>query len=93
MIDLKEVRSVTEFQRNMKEYVGRLKENKKPLVLTVNGRAELVVQDAESYQLILERLERAETIASIRRGMKDAEAGRMIPLDDAAAKLRAKHGL
>lgn len=93
MIDLREVRSVTEFQRNIKDYVIRLKEKKTPLVLTVNGRAELVVQDAESYQLLLERLERAETVAAIRRGMKDAEAGRMIPLKDAAAKLRAKHGL
>ena len=93
MIDLREVRSVTEFQRNIKEYVGRLKENKIPLVLTVNGRAELVVQDAESYQLILERLDRAETVAAIRRGIQDAEEGRMIPLKDAAAKIRAKHGL
>ena len=92
MIDLREVRSVTEFQRNIKDYVIRLKEKKTPLVLTVNGRAELVVQDAESYQLILERLERAETVAAIRRGMKDAEEGRMIPLKDAEAKLRAKHG-
>lgn len=67
MIDLREVRSVTEFQRNIKDYIRRLKENKTPLVLTVNGRAELIVQDAESYQLILERLERAETLAAIRR--------------------------
>ncbi len=93
MIDLREVRSVTEFQRNIKDYVGRLKQNKTPLVLTVNGRAELVVQDAGSYQLILERLERAETIAAIRRGMSVAYEGRMMPLEDAAAKLRAKHGL
>jgi prevent-host-death family protein len=92
MIDLREVRSVTEFQRNIKDYVGRLKENKTPLVLTVNGRAELVVQDAESYQLILERLERAETVAAIRRGMQDAEEGRSMPLDEAVAKLRTKHG-
>ena len=92
MIDLREVRSVTEFQRNIKDYVVRLKEKKTPLVLTVNGRAELVVQDAESYQLMLDRLERAETVAAIRRGMKDAEEGRMIPLDEAVAKLRAKHG-
>lgn len=93
MIDLREVRSVTEFQRNIKDYVGRLKENKTPLVLTINGRAELVVQDAESYQLMLERLERAETIAAIRSGLKDAEEGRMETLEDAAAALRAKHGL
>jgi PHD/YefM family antitoxin component YafN of YafNO toxin-antitoxin module len=93
MIDLREVRSVTEFQRNIHDYVGQLKAKKTPLVLTVNGRAELVVQDAESYQEILDRLERAETIASIRRGMKDADEGRMMPLEDAVSKLRAKHGL
>lgn len=92
MIDLREVRSVTEFQRNIKEYVGRLKQNKTPLVLTVNGRAELVVQDAESYQLMLDRLERAETVAAIRRGIKDAEEGRMMPFEEAVSKLREKHG-
>jgi prevent-host-death family protein len=92
MIDLREVRSVTEFQRNIKDYVGRLKENKTPLVLTVNGRAELVVQDAESYQLLLERLERAETLASIRRGMEQFDRGEGIPLDQAEERLRKKHG-
>ena len=92
MIDLREVRSVTEFQRNIKDYVGRLKENKTPLVLTVNGRAELVVQDAESYQLILERLERAETLASIRRGMEQFDRGEGIQLDQAEEQLRKKHG-
>src|ERR1039457_6435116 len=92
MIDLREVRSITEFQRNIKDYVGRLKENKTPLVLTVNGRAELVVQDAESYQIILERLDRAETLAAIRRGMEQFERREAIPLNRAEDEIRAKHG-
>jgi prevent-host-death family protein len=92
VIDLREIRSVTEFQRNIKEYVGQLKEKKTPLVLTVNGRAELVVQDAESYQLMLDRLERAETVAAIRRGMEQAERGESIPLEEAEKRLRKKHG-
>lgn len=92
MIDLREVRSVTEFQRNIKDYVGRLKEKKTPLVLTVNGRAEIVVQDAESYQLMLERLERAETVAAIRHGIEQAERGEAIPLEEAEKQLRNKHG-
>src|SRR2546427_4540188 len=75
MIDLREVRSVTEFQRNLKDYIGRLKDKKTPLVLTVNGRAKLVVQDAESYQALLDRLERAETMAAIRQGMEQLERG------------------
>ena len=92
MIDLREVRSVTEFQRNIKDYVVRLKEKKTPLVLTVNGRAELVVQDAESYQLMLDRLERAETVAAIRRGIEQAKRGEGIPLEEAEKRLRKKHG-
>jgi len=92
MIDLREVRSVTEFQRNIKGYVGRLKKKKTPLVLTVNGRAELVVQDARSYQEMLDRLERAETVAAIRRGIEQAERGEGIPLDEAEKRLAKKHG-
>ena len=92
MIDLREVRSVTEFQRNIKDYVGRLKEKKTPLVLTINGRAEIVVQDAESYQVLLDRLERAETLAAIRRGVEQTGRGEGIPLEEAEKRLRNKHG-
>ena len=92
MIDLREVRSVTEFQRNIKDYVGRLKAKKAPLVLTINGRAEIVVQDAESYQVLLDRLERAETVAAIRRGAEQAGRGEGIPLEEAEKRLRNKHG-
>jgi PHD/YefM family antitoxin component YafN of YafNO toxin-antitoxin module len=92
MIDLREIRSVTEFQRNIKDYVAHLKTHNTPLVLTVNGRAELVVQNAESYQLILERLERAETLAAIRKGIGEFERGEAISLQEAETRLRKKHG-
>ena len=92
MIDLREVRSVTEFQRNVKDYVGRLKKKKSPLVLTVNGRAELVVQDAESYQELLDRLERAEAVVAIREGITQFREGQGIALSEVEQKLRKKHG-
>ena len=92
MIDLREVRSVTEFQRNLKDYVGRLKHRKTPMVLTVNGRAEIIVQDAGSYQDLIDRLERAETVAGIRQGMQQFERGEGIPLKKAEHRLRKIHG-
>lgn len=92
MIDLREVRSVTDFQRNLKDCVGQLKEKKAPMVLTVNGRAEVVVQDAASYQELLDRLERAETVAAIRQGMEQIERGEGIPLKQAERHLRKRHG-
>jgi len=92
MIDLREVRSVTEFQRNIKDYVGRLKTRKIPLVLTVNGRAEVVVQDVESYQKMLDRLEQAETLSAIQKGIEQFDRGEAIALDKAEKTLRKKHG-
>ncbi|MGA9626793.1 MAG: type II toxin-antitoxin system Phd/YefM family antitoxin [Bryobacteraceae bacterium] len=92
MIDLREIRSVTEFQRNIKDYVGRLKQRRTPLVLTVNGRAELVVQAADSYRELLDRLERAEALAAIRKGMEQFDRGEGTALGEAEKKLRKKHG-
>lgn len=93
MIDLREVRSVTEFQRNAKEYVGKLRESKTPLVLTVNGRAELVVQDAGSYQDLLDRIEELETVAAIRIGLNDLKMGKVQPARKALRKLGKKLGI
>lgn len=93
MIDLREVRSVTEFQRHVKEHVARLKKSKYPLVLTVNGRASLVVQNVESYQTMLERLERIETSDAIRQGIDEFARGKGLPASRALKKLRLKHGV
>lgn len=90
MINLREVRSVTEFQRNAKEFVGKLKNSKTPLVLTVNGRAELVVQNAASYQDMLDRLADLEAIAAIRAGLQDQENGKVRPARKALKELGAR---
>ena len=48
MLDItKGIESLTNFKRNTREYLERIKESGHPLVLTVNGKAEVVVQDAE----------------------------------------------
>ena len=56
MINLQDIHSLTDFARNTKEYAKRMKKTGRPAVLTVNGRAEFVVQDAKSYQLILDKV-------------------------------------
>jgi len=59
MIDLSEdIHALTEFKRNTNAFMTRMKKSRRPVVLTVNGKAELVVQNAASYQKLLERLER-----------------------------------
>ena len=59
-LDLKDIRSVTDFQRNAKAHISRLKKTKAPMVLTVNGKAAVIVQDADAYQKFIGRLEELE---------------------------------
>ncbi len=48
-----------------------MKQTGEPIVLTVNGNAEVVVQDAKSYQQLLEKIEKLEAIAGIKQGLAD----------------------
>ena len=93
MIDVKDIHPLTDFQRNTKEFVWQMKQNKTPLVLTVNGRAEVVIQDAEAYQDMQERLERAEALQGIRHGLAEFEQGQGRPAREALEELRARHGM
>lgn len=70
MLDLAQIYSLSDFNRNSKEHIERLKETGEPQILTVNGKAEVVVQDAESYQELLKKAEFAEIAAAVHRGMK-----------------------
>lgn len=88
----RDIHSLSSFKRNTLEFLQQLKQTGKPVVLTVNGKAELVVQDAESYQKLLDALERLETIAGIKQGLEDVEAGRTTTLNDFEQEMRQKHG-
>jgi prevent-host-death family protein len=93
MIDLREIRSLTEFQRNARDYVQRMRETGTPVVLTVNGKAELVVQSADAYQAMLDRLERAETVAALRVALEEEARGEAQPAREALEALGKKHGI
>jgi prevent-host-death family protein len=91
MLDLaNDIRSLSDFKRNTVELLDRLRETGHPLVLTVNGKAELVVQDAAAYQALLDRV---EAIEGIQRGLADMKAGRMKPARRVFNRLRRKHGI
>ena len=56
MIKIQDILSLTEFHRHTREHMKRLRATGRPAVLTINGKAELVVQHASAYQELLERL-------------------------------------
>jgi PHD/YefM family antitoxin component YafN of YafNO toxin-antitoxin module len=58
MIRPQDIGSLTEFQRNTQAHLKRLKRTGRPELLTVNGKAEVVVQNASAYQRLIESLEK-----------------------------------
>lgn len=97
MFNLKQgIDSLTNFKRQTAEYLDRLQQTGEPMVLTVNGKAQVVVQDAAAYQKLVEaatKAEREETVAAIREGLADVAAGRTKPARAALKALAKKHGI
>ena len=91
MIDLtKGIDSLTAFKRDTDRFRKQLKKNRRPVVLTINGKAELVVQDAAAYQDLLARLEEAEIHHSIKQSILDHREGRSAPAKVVLQRIRRK---
>jgi prevent-host-death family protein len=92
MLDItRDIKSISDFKRNTPDFVKELKRSGKPVVLTMNGRAQVVVQDAGSYQSMIEMLERAKDIEGIREGLADVEQGNTMSLDDFDSEMKKRH--
>ena len=83
-----DVDSLSNFKRDTAEFLRRLKESGRPVVLTIDGEPELVVQDSASYQKLIELAERSERMDSLRRSVEDMQTGRVSPAADMLAEMR-----
>jgi PHD/YefM family antitoxin component YafN of YafNO toxin-antitoxin module len=87
----KGIDSLANFKRRTPSFIKRLQKTGRPMVLTINGKAGLVVQDAKSYQELLELVDQLDAIEKIKRSMESFERGEGIPARKALEELRRKH--
>jgi len=89
MLDIKsDINSLSNFKRKTPEFLRQLKETGHPIVLTINGKAELVVQDTASYQKLIELAERVERMEALQASINDMRAGKVVPVEDMLAEVR-----
>jgi prevent-host-death family protein len=73
MIDVREdIHSLTNFKRNSSGLMKQMKKTGRPLVLTIKGKAEVVLLDAATYQQIADYL---DAVAGIREGLDQMKRG------------------
>ena len=94
MLDItSDIQSLTTFRRSSRDFMKQLKKTRRPVVLTVNGKAAAVVQDAAAYQRLLDLAARADAEEGIRQGLEDVAHGRTRPAREVFDQIRRKHGV
>ena len=93
MIHLKDIHSLSDFQRNSRAFVEHLRETGRPQVLTVHGQAELVVQSADAYQKLVDLAADAAAIVGIQRGLQGMYDGTGEDADETFASLERELGI
>ncbi len=89
----KDIHSLSDFKRNTSEFLSQMRESGHPVVLTINGKAELVVQEAAAYQRLLDQIDEMGALEGVKRGLADVEAGRVTPLETFEKEFRKQRGL
>ncbi len=94
MLDItKDIQSLTTFRRNSGKFMKQLKQDKRPIILTVEGKVEAVLQDAATYHRLMDIVARADAREGIRQGMDDLARGQHRPAREALEEFRSKHGI
>jgi PHD/YefM family antitoxin component YafN of YafNO toxin-antitoxin module len=88
-----DVHSLTDFQRNTKVHLERLRASGRPEILTVNGRAEIVLLAPATYTRLSELAHEAETLRGLRDALAEADRGELTPLEAFDRRFRRDHGL
>lgn len=88
-----DIQPLTTFRRRSSEFLKQIKKSKRPVVLTVNGKAAAVIQDAEAYQRLLDIAARADAREGIRQGLEDARKGKGRPVEEFFREFEARHGI
>jgi PHD/YefM family antitoxin component YafN of YafNO toxin-antitoxin module len=94
MVKLTDIHPLTGFLRDHKEHIERLAATGRPEVLTINGKARVVVQDAAAYQKMVDALDAVETERIVRERLSSLdrnEAG--VPADQVLTDVRKRLGI
>lgn len=83
-----QIKPISYLKAHAAEVLLQLSEKREPLVITQNGEAKAVIQDLASFEETQETLALLKILAL---GNREIEAGKVKPVTDVIARLRARH--
>ena len=88
-----EVHTLADFTQNSAEFIEQLEETGQPVTLTVNGKAKVIIQDAQAYRRMLELADQMEMLEGIQESLDSMKQGKGISLHDFKKRMSEKYGL
>ncbi len=86
-----DITPLTDFKRDTAAYIRKLQKTGRAQVLTVNGRAEVVVQSAKSYQAAMDLIDQAQTLSILQKRLADVDRGvDLLPPREAVSAARRR---
>jgi antitoxin YefM len=83
-----DIQPAADLQSRAEGLLRQVKDTRRPVVLTQEGRGTAVLVDIATYQSLLEEL---DLLRDVHRGLADVEAGRVVPHDEARARLLSRY--
>jgi prevent-host-death family protein len=88
---VEDIQTLSEFKKNASKLIKQVRETKRPLVLTVNGKPAVVIHDPAMYQSIVKDQEYWETVTALKEGLQDIDNHKNWPTQqEAFESIRAK---
>lgn len=87
-----DIKPISFLKQKTGEVVNRVKTTKRPVFITINGNVELVIQDAESYQEMVNSMYSLSEndISKIKAGLKEVEEGKGISAEECFERIESK---
>jgi prevent-host-death family protein len=80
---------IGELKAHLSERIRELKERRRPLVVTQNGKAAAVLLSPEEFDRLTSQ---ASFVAAVSEGLSDLEAGRVVSDEELTRRVDARYG-
>jgi len=89
---VQDIQTLSEFKQNASKLVKQVQKTRRPIVLTVNGKPAVVLQDPETYQNMVNTHDYDETVRELRKRLADIDdPDKWLSHDEVFSRIRAKY--
>ena len=85
-----DIKPLTEFRANAKDFVNQVRESKRPIILTQHGKSSAILIDVSEYQAMVDKIELLQEVQIAEQQISD---GKILTNEQVKKRLSKKYNL